>query len=102
MHECVTLQASGNGHDVKKNNNEKARNNSLQYPSDAIIKRGTTEEEEYEKFFTLLESPIKSPSSSCHANAMKDLTKHFVNNFNLWSLNENKINNKLMERKNQS
>jgi uncharacterized protein (UPF0333 family) len=23
---------------------------------------------------------------------MKDLTKHFANNFNLWSLNENKSN----------
>jgi hypothetical protein len=92
MYECVTLQGSGNGHDVRKINDEKARNDSLQYLGDAIIQRGTIEEDEYEEFFTLSQSPIKSPSSSCHANAMNDLTKHFANNFNLWFLNENRSN----------
>lgn len=95
MYKYVTLQGSGNGRDVKKNNNENAKNDSLQYHGDTIIERGTTKEEEYEEFFTLSESPIKNPSSNCHINAMKDLTEHFVDDFNLWSLNENKSNKQI-------
>lgn len=60
----------------------------MQYPSEKIIQRRITQEEEHEKLFTLLKSPRKSPSSRCHANAMKDFIKHFANNFNLWSLRE--------------
>jgi hypothetical protein len=33
----------------------------------------------------MLKSPRKSSSTHCHANAMKDLIEHFVDNFNLWS-----------------
>lgn len=43
------------------------------YPSEKIIRREKTKEEEYEKFFTPLESR-RSLLSNCHANAMKDLT----------------------------
>jgi hypothetical protein len=46
----------------------------LQYHGEEIIWKGTTQEEEYEKFFTLPESPRKSLSSSYHTNAKKDLT----------------------------
>ncbi len=76
------------GCDDRKNNNKKARNYPLQYPSKEIIQRKTTKEEEHEELFTPLKSPRKSPSFHCHANAMKDLTKHFADNFNLWSLQE--------------
>jgi hypothetical protein len=37
MYECVTLHGFGNGCDVRKNNDENARNDSLQYPSNVII-----------------------------------------------------------------
>jgi hypothetical protein len=80
------LEGSINGCENKKNNNKKARNYPLQYPSKKIIQIRTIKEEEHEELFTLLKSPRKSLSTHCHANAMKDLIEHFVDNFNLWSL----------------
>jgi len=56
-----------------------------------IIWRGTIEEKKYEKFFTPLKCPRKSPSSSCDTNVMLNLKKHFATNFSMWSLDENKI-----------
>jgi hypothetical protein len=63
----------------------------LQYIGEGIIQRKITKEEEFEKFFTPLESPGKSPSSNCNGNTMLDLKEHFVSNFNMWSLGENRI-----------
>jgi hypothetical protein len=74
MYEGVTLYGSTNSRDDRKNNNNKERNYLLQYHGKEIIQRGTTLEEEYEKFFTLLESPRKSMSSSYHTNAKKNVT----------------------------
>lgn len=76
---------------LEKNNNEKARNDPLEYPSETNVQGGAIHEEEYEEFFTPLGSPRKSPSSSSHEIAMKDLTKDSTINFKLWSLSENKI-----------
>jgi len=59
--------------------------------SEKIIWRGTIEEKKYEKFFTPLKCPRKSPSSGCNTNVMLDLKKHFATNFNMCSLGENKI-----------
>ncbi len=69
MDEGVTLYGSANGRDDRKNNKE--RNYLLQYHGKEIIRRRTTLEEEYEKFFTLPKSPRKSMSSNYHTNAKK-------------------------------
>lgn len=44
----VKLQRSTNDCDVRKNNGKKARNNLLEYPSEANIHEGATKEEEHE------------------------------------------------------
>ncbi len=86
-----------NGRDDRKNNN-KARNYSLQYHGEEIIRKGTTQEE-YEKFFTL----SKSQEKVCHLviiQMQKNIDITLAHNFNLYTL----IGNikKLMARKNQS
>jgi len=91
MYECFKLQGSTNGHDVRKNNDEKVRNNPLEYLSETSIQGGAINEEEYEEFFTPPRSPRKNPSSNSHEIIMKDLTKDSTINFNLCSLNENRI-----------
>ncbi len=93
MYECFKLQGSTNGRDVRKNNNNKARNNPLEYPGETSIQGGAINEEKYEEFFTSPRSPRKSPSSNSHEIVMKDLTKDSTINFNLWSLSENRIRN---------
>ncbi len=66
----------------------------MQYIGEGIIRRGATEEDEFEKFFTPLESLGKSLSFSYDENTMLDLREHYASNFNLWSLSENKIKKK--------
>ncbi len=82
---------STNGHDVRKIKEKNSWKEQLQYIGEGIIQRKITKEEEFEKFFTPLESPGKSPSSNCNGNTMLDLKEHFVSNFNMWSLGENRI-----------
>jgi hypothetical protein len=74
----------------------------LQYINEGIIWRGAIEEEEYDEVFTPSENLGKSLSSNYNANTVLDLREHSTSNFNLWSLNENKIRKKNMGRRNQN
>jgi hypothetical protein len=88
---CDTLQGFANGRDIRKRNENKSWNEYWNRLVREILWRGAIKEEKYEKFFTPPESIGKSPSFGCDENTMLDLREHATSNFNLWSLNENRI-----------